>query len=314
MDNPILLIVGLLALYASLGILVVIWVRTHRTVSLDRRRPQKTGTDPSALSLVASKAVETVNRSIHGRQLKILTADKFEQAGLSLRAADFIVMSAGGGVAGFVLGWLLAGFGFGILFGILVVIAFLVWLNVKASMRQRKFADQLPDTLQLVSGSLRAGHSLLRAIDAAAEQSPAPVSEELRRIINESRIGRDLGEAMVDTAARMKSEDFLWTAQATETQREVGGNLAEVLDNVTYTIRERAQLGRQVRALSAEGRLSALILVALPIGLLIIISLTNPKYASIFFTTLIGWLMLGLIAVMMTIGTIWMLRLVKPKY
>lgn len=314
MDNTVLLTVGLLAVYVGLGGLAVAWVRSRRTVSPERRRPSKAAPEASRLSLVASKAVETVNRSLQGRQLKVLTADKFEQAGLSIRAADFIVMSAGGGVAGFILGWLLAGPGLGIILGILVVVAFLIWLNVKASRRQGKFADQLPDTLQLISGSMRAGHSLLRALDAAADQSPQPMADELRRVINESRIGRDLGEALLDTAARMKSDDFLWTAQAIETQREVGGNLAEVLDNVNHTIRERAQLGRQVRALSAEGRLSAIILVALPIALLLIISVTNPKYAKIFYTTLPGWLMLGLVAVMMTIGTIWMLRLVKPKY
>ncbi|GAB3282081.1 hypothetical protein GCM10027449_23760 [Sinomonas notoginsengisoli] len=314
MDNQAILIVGLLAVYAGLGSLVVFWGRSRRAVSADRRRPQRAGSEASPLSLMANKAVATVNRSLQGRELKVLTADKFEQAGVSMRAADFIVMSAGAAIAGVIFGWLIAGPVLGILVGILVVTGLLVWLNVKVSKRQGKFADQLPDTLQLIAGSMRAGHSLLRAIDAASEQSPQPMADELRRVINESRIGRDLGEALLHTAARMKSEDFLWTAQAIETQREVGGNLAEVLDNVNHTIRERAQLGRQVRALSAEGRLSAFILVALPIALLIIISMINPSYGITFFTTVPGWLMLGLIAVMMTLGTIWMLRLVKPKY
>ena len=312
MDSSLFLVVGLLAVYAGLVPVLVLWIRAQKTVDKDRRRPQ--GSKQDALSTVAVRAVESVNKSLQGRQIKLLAASKFEQAGVSLRAADFILICACGAFGVGVLGTLLANLGLGILLALLFPVGMLVWLNFKASKRQGRFAEQLPDTLQLLTGSLRAGHSLLRAVDAAADQSEQPMSDELRRVVNETRIGRDLAESLTDTAARMKSEDFLWTAQAIETQREVGGNLAEVLDNVNNTIRERAYLGRQVRALTAEGRLSAIILVALPFVLLIVISIINPTYASTFFTTLPGWLMLGLVGVMLTIGTLWMLRLTKPKY
>jgi tight adherence protein B len=185
---------------------------------------------------------------------------------------------------------------------------------MKASRRQTKFAEQLPDTLTMLAGSMRAGHSLLRAIDGAADEAEAPMGDELRRVVNESRIGRDLVESLLETAGRMKSQDFLWVAQAIETQREVGGNLAELLENVNATIKDRAKLSRQVKALSAEGRMSAGVLIALPIFMLVIICFMNKTYAATFFTTVPGWLMLGAVGVMLTIGTIWLSRIIKPKY
>jgi tight adherence protein B len=137
---------------------------------------------------------------------------------------------------------------------------------------------------------------------------------ELSRALNEARIGRDLTESLVDLAGRMKSQDFLWTTQAIETQREVGGNLAEILENVNDTIRDRAQLARQVSALSAEGKLSAYILIGLPIAFLIILSFINPLYATVFYTTLPGWGMLAVCAILLGVGSLWLFRMIKPKY
>jgi tight adherence protein B len=313
-DNSLFLVLGLLAVYLGFGAIVVLWVRSAKSVSLDRRRPSTADASETTLNRAAAKAVETVNKSLRGRDVKYLTTDKFEQAGVTMRAGDFVLVCASGAVGVGVLGSLVAHVGLGILLALLFVVGMFVWLNMKASARQAKFADQLPDTLQLLAGSMRAGHSLLRAFDAAAEQSPQPMADELRRVVNESRIGRDLGDALIDTAARTKSEDFLWTAQAIETQREVGGNLAEVLDNVNETIRARAQLARQVQALAAEGKLSMIILIGLPVVLLIIISIINHSYATTFFTTLPGWLMLGASAVMLTIGALWTMRLIRPKF
>ena len=137
---------------------------------------------------------------------------------------------------------------------------------------------------------------------------------ELRRVVNETRIGRDLIASLLETAGRMKSTDFLWTAQAVETQREVGGNLAEVLENVNETIRERAQLGRQVRALSAEGKMSAAVLLGLPIIMLILLSILNPTYPQTFFGTVAGWIMLSAAGLQLGVGAFWLSRIIKPRY
>jgi tight adherence protein B len=161
---------------------------------------------------------------------------------------------------------------------------------------------------------MRAGHSLLRAIDASAKESDAPMSEELSRIVNETRIGRELGESMTDVSERMASEDFGWITQAIEIHREVGGDLAEVLDHVGETIRDRNQIRRQVKALSAEGRMSAVVLMGLPIVLFFALIFINPQYSKTFTSTVPGYLMLGVAAIMLTAGGFWLSRLVKAKY
>lgn len=315
MDSPIILAAGLIAIYAGLIGLAVFVLRSRRTVSRERRRPgEADAPKSSALSKLTDTAVGAINRGLKGRELRFAPADKFEQAGLRIRAGDFVLMSGAGALVGAVLGFILAGPGLGVLFLLVVPILFLVGLNTLASRRQAKFADQLPDTLQMLSGSMRAGHSLLRAVDGAAEEADAPMGEELRRVVNETRIGRDLTESLLDCSGRMKSQDFLWVAQAIQTHREVGGNLAELLDNVNETIRERAQVARQVRALSAEGRTSAVVLVALPIVMFFLMILVNPFYASTFLTTVPGWIMLAVVVIMLIVGSFWLSRLIKPKY
>lgn len=314
MDSPLVLVAGLIGVYASLIGIVVFVLRPKKTVSADRRRPGTGQSKPSALSKLTDTAVGAINKGLKGKELRFAPADKFEQAGLKIRSGDFLLMSGAGALLGAIVGFMLGGPGIALLCLLMVPVLMVVWLNVLASRRQGKFAELLPDTLQMLSGSMRAGHSLLRAVDGAAEEAESPMAEELRRVVNETRIGRDLTESLVDCSGRMKSEDFLWVAQAIQTHREVGGNLAELLDNVNGTIRERAQIHRQVRALSAEGRTSAVVLVSLPIVMFFLMMLINPYYSHTFLTTVPGWIMLATVVVMLVVGSFWLNRLIKPKY
>lgn len=313
MDSPSALVLGLIAVYLAFGLFWLVIVKSRQTVPVERRRPQAQAAS-SALSKLTDSAVGAINRGLRGRQLRLLTADKFEQAGLRIRAADFLLMCGAAFFVGGVLGFILGGLGLGILLALPGPVILFVGLNIKASRRQSKFAEQLPDMLVMLAGSMKAGHSLLRAVDGAAEESESPMAEELTRVVNETRIGRDLVESLLDTSARMKSQDFLWVAQAIETQREVGGNLAELLENVNETIVDRARLSRQVRALSAEGKTSASVLVALPILMLVLICFINPTYAETFFTTVPGWIMLAVAAFLLGAGSFWLSRLIKPKF
>ncbi len=190
----------------------------------------------------------------------------------------------------------------------------MLFLKFMANRRRAKFEAQLADTLQMLAGGLRAGHSLLRAIDAVAQEAEAPTSEEFSRLVNESRLGRDLKDSMLDAARRLKSDDFDWTAQAIEIHREVGGNLAEVLDQVGETIRERSEIKGQVKSLSAEGKLSAYILIALPVGMFVYLSAANPAYMGILYTNLLGWVMVGVSVVLLALGSLWLSRVVKIKF
>jgi tight adherence protein B len=187
-------------------------------------------------------------------------------------------------------------------------------VKVKARRRQAAFADQLDDSLQLMASSLRAGHSLLRAVDAVSQDAVSPTAEEFSRIVNETRVGRDLSDSLDEVAERMDSDDFTWVAQAIAIHREVGGNLAEVLDAVGHTIRERNQIRRQVKALSAEGKLSAIVLGALPFGIFGFISMTNPSYVAKFTQSAAGYGMLAMVAVLMLVGGFWLKKTVAIKF
>jgi tight adherence protein B len=233
---------------------------------------------------------------------------------MTMSLPDFVLavglVTLGGGAVGFLIG--------GPVLGLVVVVAVpfgaRLLLRVRASRRQAAFADQLDDSLQLMASSLRAGHSLLRALDSVSQEAASPTSDEFARIVNETRVGRDLSDALDEVAQRMGSEDFTWVAQAIAIHREVGGNLAEVLDTVGHTIRERNAIRRQVKALSAEGKLSAVVLMGLPFGVIGFISMTNPGYLATFTESILGYGMLAVAVVMMTVGGLWLRSTVKIRF
>lgn len=313
-DMPVALFIGgLLLVYLSLVLLFGVVFRGRAGVPLSRRRPDAVQYS-SSLTRLTNQAVGALNRGLKSRPTGFFNRERLEQAGLNKEPGDYLLMAGAITLVATVLGFFLGGVGISILS--LLVTPFLLYLaiNVLIGRRRRKFDEQVPDTLQMFSGGLRAGHSLLRAIDAAAQESEAPMSEELSRVVNETRIGRDLGESLADVSRRTASEDFYWIAQAIEIHREVGGDLAEVLDHVGETIRDRNQVRGQVRALSAEGRVSALVLMALPICMFFGLVLFNPLYAKVFTTTVIGFAMLGAAVLLLSVGGLWLSRIIKPKY
>jgi tight adherence protein B len=183
-------------------------------------------------------------------------------------------------------------------------------LSVATGRRRAAFAEQLPDMLRLIAGSLQSGFSLPQAVGAVVGEGSQPAAGEFSRALAEVRVGADLGDALNRVAGRMGSADLRLTVMAVRIQREVGGNLAEVLNNSVGTMRERAFLRRQVRALSAEGRMSAYILLALPFGVGAWFFFVDPKYMSLLYTTAPGLLMLAGSGVLMALGVFWMRKLI----
>ena len=184
----------------------------------------------------------------------------------------------------------------------------------KVAKRRYAFAEQLDDTLQLLASGLRAGHSLPAALDAVAAEAESPTAEEFARLLNKNRIGYDLAQAIEECAARMDCDDLAWTAQAVAIHREVGGNLGEVLDHVGDTIRERNGIRRQVRTLSAEGRISANVLIALPLAIAAILAVVSPDYIRLFVSTPIGLVLIGVSLVLFTIGVLWLRQITKITF
>jgi tight adherence protein B len=236
---------------------------------------------------------------------------KLEMAEIPLKASEALLIWLGAVIVVGVLGFVLAGFLLGVILLIAVILAGPGVLNFKASARQRKFETQLPDTLTLLAGALRAGFSLMQAVDAVSQEVQNPMGRELRRVVSETRLGRDLEEALEDTAERMGSPDFAWAVMAIRIQREVGGNLAELLLTVAETMLQRERLRREVKALTAEGRISAYVLACLPPGLGIVMYLGNPSYMQPLFSDIVGQVMVGLSVVGMIVGFLWMQKVVK---
>ncbi|MGZ8783989.1 MAG: type II secretion system F family protein [Acidimicrobiia bacterium] len=234
-----------------------------------------------------------------------------EQANIPLRAGEALAAGLGlsviaGVVAGlFARSTIAAGVGF--LFVLLLVAAAIQFAGTR---EKRVFERQLPDTLTLLSTSLRAGYSLLQAVEAVAAEAPQPTGREFGRSIAESRLGRPVVDTMQAIAERMRSQDFQWAVMAIEIQREVGGNLAEVLQTVADTMRQRNRLKGEIRALTAEGRLSAIVLALLPVVLFAFLYTTNRGYLEPLFSVTAGLIAIGAGLGLMGAGIYWLKKLV----
>jgi tight adherence protein B len=236
---------------------------------------------------------------------------QLEAAGISLRSGEFVVATVGAGLLGAVLAAaILQNVLLAAVIGVVGALVPTVILRSALSRRGDKMREQLPDVLTIMASSLRAGHSFLQALDTVAREIPAPASVEFQRLVAEIRLGRPAEDALEALADRVGSADFRWAVLAVNIQREVGGNLAEILDNVSDTLRERAMMRRQIRVLTAEGRLSAWVLSILPFAIALYMFAVNPKYISMLFTTQIGLFMLGVGGVLMVLGILWMRKIV----
>jgi len=312
--SPLILVIGVAAVAVALLVLALVVLPPGPSrVPLSRLDPSVTPS-ASALAGAGAAAGAAVEKVLIKRGRAAAVAAALERAGMSMRLPDFVLVVGLTTVVLGVVGFVLGGFFLAVLLLAAVPFGAKLFLGFRASRRQAAFADQLDDSLQLMAGSLRAGHSLLRAVDSVSQEADAPTSEEFSRIVNETRVGRDLNDALDEVAERMGSDDFTWVAQAIAIHREVGGNLAEVLDAVGHTIRERNAIRRQVKALSAEGKLSAIVLMALPFGVTGFISMTNPAYIAKFTESLTGYAMLGAAAVMLLVGGLWLKSTVKIKF
>jgi tight adherence protein B len=235
---------------------------------------------------------------------------KISQAGLMISTGELMAVVAIGGVllafAGAVVGGPL---GF-IASAVIAGLAPAAVLNFLASKRTREFDTQLPDVLKLLSASLRAGFSLLQGLDSLVAQVGEPMGTELRRAFASTRVGLPVEEALQSVAERVGSRDFEWVVMAIQIQREVGGNLAEILDSVAQTMMARSSLRREVRTLTAEGRISAYVLVGLPPALGVMVFSVNHTYISVLFNTRPGNIALLVGLVMEAVGGLWLRKTV----
>lgn len=254
-------------------------------------------------------------RIIAGRGLRERIEFDLDLAGVRLRPAE----------------WLLVRFGIAVVLGVVLAAvtgapmvcgplgALLGWLGgrfflkFRIGRRRTLFGEQLPDTLQLVAGALRSGFSLPQSLDSMVREGTQPIAGEIARSLARTRLGVSVEDALDKAADRMRCQDLSWVVMAIRIQREVGGNLAELLLTTVSTMRERATVRRQIKALTAEGRMSAYVLISLPIGLGAWLFVSRREYVEPLYTRPTGWMLLGATAVCLCIGWFWMQKMIKVE-
>jgi tight adherence protein B len=233
-----------------------------------------------------------------------------ERGDVPMRAGELIFYTIALAVMLFLLFTVAVSWIWGVVLAALVLLAPVVYVNRAQQRRKAAFERQLPDTLTLLASSLRAGFSFMQGLEAVAQEIGAPMRRELQRVFTETRLGRSPEDALEDAADRMQSTDLAWTVMAIKIQREVGGNLATLLDTVADTMQKRDRIRREIHALTAEGRLSALILGLLPVVAGLLLFLVAPDYMKTLFEHGIGIAAMIGGAVLAVIGWFWLRRIV----
>lgn len=313
-------IIGAGLLVAGGVALAVVGTRQRTRTGVDRLRAamdERGALKDREISFLAHAwAAMTAATERAGRGGSVLTwlAAALDRAGWPLRPAEFGVGVAVAAVAATIAGSALAGsILFGLLLGALSVGVPLAYLKRQTRVVAEKADAQLPDVLGQMAASLRSGHSLTQAIEAVGEEASAPLGPQFRRVIAETQVGRDLDDALVVMADRIGSRDLRWSVRAMMIQSRTGGTLSDVLDVLAEFMRDREEVRREVRALTADGRISAWILGLLPFVVGGALLLLNPAYLTPLVTEALGWVMLAAAGVLMAIGMVWIRKVVRVE-
>ncbi len=259
--------------------------------------------DSKAAKKRATPVADSLNRALEGRKMSSDLATQLARADLKVTVGEFLalqlIVALGLAFAGYILANTIV---------IAILAAVIGWfaprwfLSFRQGQRLRAFSDQLGDSLNLMVNGLRSGYSVLQAMEAVSREMPPPISTEFARVVQEVQIGLPLEQALGNMLRRVKSDDLDLVITAIAVQREVGGNLAEVLDTISFTIRERVRIKGEVRTLTAQGRYSGYVISLLPIGLAFVLFCVNKPYVERLFTSgFCGWAMV--VCGLLMIGT-----------
>lgn len=319
----ILLVAGGAGFILILGIGIAL-LSGNRSATIDQRLDQLGGAGDWESEFIDGSESAESDENIYDRIDEVFdrsgfgfadrVKDRIAQGDLKLRVSEYLVLVVVMSVLVGFAGWYL--FGRSTLFGLLGVLLGSqvpgIYARFAARRRLKAFENQLSDTLNLWVNALRSGYSVLQAMEAIATELPPPVSQEFERVIQEIRLGIDVETALDNVLRRAPSEDFDLVVTAVKVQREVGGNLSEILDIISHTIRERVRIKGEIRTLTAQGRISGWIITILPVGLAIFLRGANPEYINELFIRELqpelipsvpcGWLMVAIGAVMITSG------------
>jgi len=307
----ILIAVGIASAGSGSG--VTARLQRYTSAGADKKKDKPEGL---AELLAQSSALASINKAVEQRDFGANLARELARADLKLKVSEYlgiwVATTVGTPLVFFILGFVISSLQspIALLGGLLLgFMAPRIWLGRRKSGRLSAFNKQLPDTITLIANALRAGSSFLQAIELVVRESRPPISTEFGRVIREVNLGLPFDQAMENMVRRLRSEDFELMATAINIQHSVGGNLAEILDSIAYTIRERVRIKGEIRTLTAQQRLSGYVVGGLPFGLAAFIYLAAPTFFDPMFDDKVavaglpaGILILGLGVLMMMLG------------
>jgi tight adherence protein B len=235
------------------------------------------------------------------------------RANLKLRPAEYYYIRLGMAAGLGLLLWLFRDPVSGVIGALIGYMLPRLWVSRRISGRLKAFNKQLPDTIVLLSNSLRAGSSFLQSIELVSREGEPPMAEEMGRVVREVNLGLGMEESLANLVRRIKSEDLDLMVTAIGIQQQVGGNLAEILDTIAFTIRERVRIKAEIGTLTAQGRMSGYLVAFLPIAIAVALNFINPAFMAPLFTQLIGQILIGVGITMMAIGFFAIMKITDIK-
>ena len=282
LGNPLVIYVGLLVAAAVLLFFLAVrqFIGTHSQtaerletlVAMERaeadearsRRPDDTWLGRLVMKLSISKGI----------------ASDLDRANVALSVPEYVLIIAGLALVAFTIGLLRGSFVVGLLLGGIAVLMARMWVSRRGRKRRQAFARQINDIINLIVGSLRAGYGVMQSMSMVTQEMPPPASDEIARIVRAVQLGLPLNAALDRSAERLQNDDWSLVVTSIKIQTEVGGNLAEVLETVAATIRERIRILGEIRVMTTQQRLTGWVLTLLPVGLAVILFIINPDYMS----------------------------------
>jgi tight adherence protein B len=313
--NPLFLIIGGVIILILLIIGVVVTVTSERSVVEERLgryleddRPQEADNRDNGRSI----ATEWLNRRVASSSLGDRVSRELARADLKFKVAEYFALVFMSTVVTALVAYLIQPLVASALIG--GVVGFFIprfYVKRQQSVRLIKFNEQLSDMLNLMVNGLRAGYSTMQALEAVSRELPAPICDEFRRVVQEMQIGIPMEKALDNLLRRIPSDDLDFVVTAINVQREVGGNLSEILDNISFTIRERVRIKGEIRVMTANVRTSGAVLSLIPVFLSLALWFISPEYIGSFFDRgpLCGWLAVGVIVGMIASGYFVMMKI-----
>lgn len=312
--------IALAALLFAAGIFVTVYgIQARRSRNLRNLREvldihyEKGDEDLSArdASTLLARAGVVAGRAMEQAGMTGRIVGKLERSDWQVGPGEFAVVSLAAGTAGFLFGAMAGSLPLALLLGIAALMTPTVYVNRSVERRRSRFEDQFPDILDLIAAGLESGSSMSQALELVVAEADDPAATEFSRVLTSTRLGVPLVDALKAMSERVGSRDLEWTVQAIVVQQRTGGRLADILHTVAEFMRGREEIRREIKALTAEGRLSAYVLGGLPFLLAGLILLVNPDYLDPLFNTVAGIVMMGGSLVLLVIGFVVMFRMIK---